>query len=401
MTAWVGLDTEDATTRFGASTAQAGGEALRGGVRAATRRGGLLVGVDAEATRFEGTRAGTLALPRREGDASVFGQAPGDDVAEDAWSTLQVSAAAFARLDVRLLDRLDVSPGLRVEPTFTRGDRRLPGLPGAVEAGYDQADFPVDPRISTELSLGDGWALRAAGGRYRQLPDPADRSPVVGSTALEAAVAWHGLAGVRWRGPVEVELTGFGRQAEGLAVRSADPEVGEALVDAGEGRAFGGQLGLRLPSWGGWSGAAHYTLAWSDRRDAGGDWRSFEQDQRHAVTTTVGFASGAWRVGARFRLATGAPRPRVIGGVFDAAHGRFDPLFGPEPERLPAFAQLDLDAEYTRTVGAFEVAGLATVLNATARENVEERVYRFDYRQRGSLTGVPLTGLVGLRVRLK
>lgn len=199
---------------------------------------------------------------------------------------------------------------------------------------------------------------------------------------------------------MEVEATAFGRRATGLAVRSPDPALGEALVDAGEGRAFGGQLGLRLPTWAGWSGAAHYTLAWSDRRDALGVWRPFEQDQRHTLTASLGFARGPWRVGARLRVATGAPRPRVVGGVFDAAHDRFDPLFGAEPERLPTFRQLDLDAEYAATIGDVEVAGLATVLNATAAENVEERVYRFDYGARAGLTGVPLTGLLGVRVRL-
>jgi hypothetical protein len=402
-TAWLGLDRDAATEVFGPVGTEARRATTAGGLRAWHRRGPLLVGLDAEAARHTLRRTGTAGLPRREGDDAVFGQAPGDGVAADAWTLDQLSAGAFARLDLRLFDRLDLSPGLRLEPSLQRGDRRLPGSANAIDTGYDRSDFAVDPRGSAELRLVDGLALRAAGGRFRQAALAADTSPVFGGTALDGPVAWHGLAGLRWRGDLELEGVGFIRRAEGLTVRSAEPSpaLAAALVDAGEARAHGAQLTLRLPPRRGFTAQAAYTLAWSERRDAAGPWRPFEQDQRHGLTAVVGFARNAWRVGGRLRFASGVPRPDVVDGVFDAAHGRFDPVFGPDPTRLDAFFQLDLDAEYRHEFEGLELSGYLSVLNVTARENAEAAVYRFDYQGQGALTGLPTLAVAGLRVRTR
>lgn len=401
--AWLGLDHTAAVETFGSVGTEATRDTTTGGLRVWHRRGPLLLGLDAEAARHHLRRTGTAGLPRRPGDDAVFGQAPGDALAADAWLLDQVSAGAYARLDLRLFDRLDLSPGLRLEPSLQRGDRRLPGSANAIDTGYDRTDFPVDPRGSAELRLVDGLALRAAGGRFRQAAKAPDTSPVFGSTALDGSVAWHALGGLRWRGGFEVEGTGFLRRSEGLTVRAAEatPPVAAALVDAGEARARGAQLTLRLPARWGITASAAYTLAWADERDARGAWRPAEHDQRHGLTAVAGYTRGPWRIGTRARFATGTPRPEVTEGVFDAAHGRFDPIFGPDPTRLDAFFQLDVDAEYRHEIEGLEVSAYLAVLNVTARENAEERVHRFDYTTHAPLTGLPTLAVAGLRLRTR
>ena len=402
--AWLGLDADRRTETFGSVGTLTVDRATQGGVRLWHREGALHLGLDAEAARHHLQRSGTLGLPRRAGDDAVFGQAPGDGVADDAWILDQISIGAWVRADLQLFSRLDLSPGVRVEPSLQRGNRRLPSAAGGVDTGYDRTDFPVDPRLSAELRLPWGLAMRAAGGRYRQAPEPADTSPVFGSTALDGPVSWHGLGGLRWRGSGggEVEALGFVRRATGLTVRAdaPSPALAAALEATGEARTRGTQLTVRLPRRGGWSGSAGYTLAWSERR-AGGAWTPFDEDRRHQLNAVLGYSFDLWRLGARLQLASGPPRPAVVGGVFDAAHGRFDPVFAESPTRLDAAFQLDLDGEYRKEIGDFEYAGYLSVLNVTGRRNAEDRVHRFDYGAAAALTGLPTLAVVGLRLRYR
>lgn len=398
---WVGRDVEALTLRFGALDAQARSDAVRGGLRLEQRRGALHLGLDLEASRSTLERRGTVALPRRVGDETVFGQAPGDGIARDRWTHDQIGVAGWSRVDLRLLERLDLSPGLRIEPTVLRGDRRLPVSRGGIATGYDRLSVHVEPRLAASLKIAEPLSLRAALGRHHQAPDPADTSAIFGGTALDGAASWHLLAGAQWRpARVRLEATGFLRLTEGVTVRAAEPTppIAAALTDRGEARAWGGQLVATLPPWHGWSAALQYTLTWSQRRATPtAPWEAFEGEQRHLIGAQLGLSGARWQLGARLRLASGAPRPRVVGATWDAAHGRFDPLFA-GTERLPTIVQLDLRGEYAWPVGPATLTGYVGVLNATNHANVEAIVHRFDYAEQGALTGLPALGILGGRL---
>lgn len=403
LTLWYGDDRDTRAARFGATATRVDLHARRGGARLARAIGPLRLGLDLEATHTEARRTGTLALPPREGDRVVFGQSPGDGVNRDRWARLDLGAAAYARLDLRLFDRLDLSPGLRVEPRLARSDRRLPVTPGAVETGADRWAAWVEPRLSAAWRLTERLTTRLAGGLYHQPPAAADTSPVFGGAALDGPRAVHALAGLRWRAPdgLDAELALFARRTDGLTARTteASPPAAALLVDAGAGRAHGAQATVRTPAWEGLTAQLAYALTVAERRahDAA-PWRPFDGEQRHGLNAAVSWSAGPWSLGGRLRLASGRPTPRVIGATWDAAHGRFDPLFADDPDRLPTFAQLDLRLGYTHRLPAADVEASLEVINVTDRDNVEAWVYRADYGARAPLTGLPLLGVAGLRV---
>ncbi len=407
---WAGVDTESTEARFGPLPAEVERNDVRAGARGDLRLElgphRLRLGLDAEVARGEHRRAGTLALPPREGDAAVFGQAPGDRVNADRWTTTFVAAGAYAHGELALLgDALLVSPGLRLEPVALGGDAVVPAPPGGVPTGYDRFELWVEPRLAAELRLPGELSVRAAGGRYHQAPDGADRSAVFGGTDLGAAESWHGVLGVAWRATwLEAELVGFSRRTEGLAARSpeAHPPVAGALVDAGEARSLGGQLALAARPLSDLVARLGYVLSRAERRDPGAaQWRPFSHDRTHDLLLQLGWTPGAWVLGSRLRYTTGAPRTAVSGAWYDAGVGRHQPVLGEaNGARLGDWVQLDLSVGHTWVLEPLELTASLEVLNVTNRANEEAAVYRFDYGERGALTGLPTTAVAGLRVSL-
>ncbi len=213
----------------------------------------------------------------------------------------------------------------------------------------------------------------------------------------------HALTGLRWRAPdgLEAEVAVFARRTTDLTARAteASPTAAALLTDAGEGRAHGAQATARTPAWRGLTAQLAYAFTIAERRaHEDTPWRPFDGEQRHTLNAGVTWGAGPWSVGGRLRLASGRPTPRVIGATWDAAHGRFDPLFADDLDRLPTFAQLDLRLGYTHRLPAAEVEASLEVINVTDRDNVEAWVYRADYGARAPLTGLPLLGVAGLRV---
>ena len=99
----------------------------------------------------------------------------------------------------------------------------------------------------------------------------------------------------------------------GLAVQR-DPAptpryLAEALLQQGDGRAYGVQFFLRQQPWHGFFGWVACTLSRSERRDApGAAWRLFDFDQPDVLTLVASKQLEAWTVGLRLRYATGFPR---------------------------------------------------------------------------------------------
>jgi len=274
-------------------------------------------------------------------DLRVAGLKEGAHRATDAW------VGGWASASLRPLERLTLTPEVRVD--------WFEGL-DAVE---------VQPRVRIHAQPTDGIGVRLAGGRFAQHPGLEDTNPITGNPELDPEGAWHLDGGVNLRPVPQIELDvgGYVRWMDRLAVtslgeasfgdlasptRSDDPTHG--FSNDGRGRAFGGEVRLRLETptvdWG-LSGEVSYSLGWSQRRDGDGDWRPFSQDRRHMLAVTAGVRlPGDFRVGARFRLQSGAPTTPVLGSVWFADQGRSIPVFGePWSAREALFHRLDLRVE--------------------------------------------------------
>lgn len=410
VTVWGGVDRSELDATFGDLSTSLHSSAQRYGLRATRRqRAGrsatLLLGVDVEGSRSSFERGGTVSLPAREGDIVVFGQPPGDQVAFDEWRVSQIGAATFAQLALKSgSGKLRVSPGLRIEPQATLGNRLVPSANGGVDTGYSHADLAIDPRLSAEIDVRSDVTLNAAGGLYHQPADPADFSAVFGSTDLGGPSAVHAVIGGAWRATstFSAEVAAFYKRASDLTARSrsASPPVARALEDTGEGQSYGSQITLRQAQWHRLSGWVSYSLIRSERRDRPGiDWRRFDLDQTHSLVTVAALRlTRRWEVGTRLRVSTGYPRTPVVDSYYEARSDRFHPVFGEQnSERLPLFAQLDLRAEYARAFGPIRWSCYLELLNVTNRENPEEVVYSHDFSERDYLTGLPIVAVLGLR----
>ncbi|TPV95148.1 MAG: TonB family protein [Myxococcales bacterium FL481] len=410
--AWGGVDQSRLEQDFGYTTVFARQTAVRGGLRIAERREvhrriTTDLGLDLEFARNENDRRGAPSLPPREGDIYVFGQAPGDRIADDHWRTMVGQAGLYAAALVDLAQgRVTVEPGLRFEPTVVSGDRVVPVRETEPAVGYATLAAAASPRLRTSWRPLESVALHVAAGRYDQAAQAQDMSPVFGSPVLEPPRAWQALTSIEtqpwpW---LAISAAGFAAKQDRLTMRSpsATPPTAALLESHGEGRNVGAQAEIRfrprenLFAW--------LTYSWivaSRRRDRHAAWRPFDRDQTHRAQ-----AVASWRhrtgfeVGAKAVVASGFPRTAVIDAVYDARTGRYDPVFGAHnATRLPWFLDVSLRVGWRREWPSIALATWIDVQNATNYPNVEEIYYSADYRQRGYIRGLPVLPLAGLELR--
>jgi hypothetical protein len=403
--AYGGADSSGLDQRFGPTPALQTSDGASLGLRATYRARlapglRLRAGVDGWLSRATVQRSGSLTVPAREGDVTVFGQPPGDDVNTDAWSATVGDVGAFVALPLTLGAWLIV-PGLRADAFPVDGSRALPPVGATPPFGYAHLDGAVDPRLSVVFAPSPRLVLTGAVGVYHQPVDPADLSAVFGSPSLRPARASHATAGVSTRlAGAEGEATAFYRRFDDLTERSlaSPPALAQALSSDGQGRSFGLQVAVRR-SLGATRGWLAYTASRAERWAPGMPARLFDFDQTHVATAVATHRRGGWMLSARVRYATGMPRTPVVGSFFDVRDGIAQPLFGPQNStRLPAFFQTDLRVDRTWSVKTTTVTLSLDVENASARRNAEEIVHARDYATNGYLTGPPTLVFLGLRI---
>ena len=407
---WFGRDTDRSSASYGGIPALLDEQSFRFGLRAEERSllapaATLRVGLDVNGAASREERAGSLTIPPREGDITVFGEPPGDDSSYDLFHTLIITAAPYATLDWQI-GPLTVSPGLRGSGYLIEASRLTPRVgqtPGIGQSGFDPE---LEPRLALSWRLSNRVALHAAAGRYSQAPAPADLSAVFGTPTLGPETAEHVSAGetVELTDTLSTNVTGFYRALQNLDVRdpSPTPRLAHALLATGSGKSYGLELWLRQKPWHGFSGSLAYTISRSERRATPDSvTRLFDYDEPNVLTVVAGQRVSAWSIGARFRYASGAPRTPVIGALFDERDARFEPIFGPQnATRLPDFWQLDLRVDRSFDLTAARLLLYAELLNVTNHANAEEWAYSSDFSRRAAITGLPFFAVVGARLEL-
>jgi len=379
--------------------------ALRTGYRRRLARfATATMGADAQGTHTEVRRVGSIDLPAREGDVTVFGQPPGDEINADDWSTNIASAAACGYLELAL-GRLSVTPGLRIEPFVIDGSRLTPRIGDTPSIGYTRMQFAFDPRISATYKLSKRLTLTAGGGVYHQPPDPEELSAVFGNPTLGLQEAEHVSAGFQLKltGTLTFEAVGFYKLLHDLVSRNElpTPPLAQALTQDGIGRVYGGQMLLRQELWRGFFGWVTYSAIRSDRRDHPEQpYRLFDFDQTHVLAVLASYAFGhGWEVGARFRYTTGFPRTDVVGAFYNVRDDQYEPIFGAHNAiRIPPFYQLDMRLERQMAFQRYKLSLFVDVQNLTNRRNPEEFIYNFDFKRRDTIAGLPTLAVAGARL---
>jgi TonB family protein len=408
VTPFVGFDRSDVESQFGDNPAKLDIRSWRYGVRAAERlRLGdgiaLTVGADVAGSASAVSRAGSLNIPAREGDITVFGQPPGDDYASDDWTANIVDVGPYLTADLTL-GPVTVTPGVRVDGFLIETSRLTPRVGETPAIGLTHMDGVFEPRLAARWRAHPRFVVIGSIGQYAQSPAPEDLSAVFGTPRLGLSKATHATLGEALsiaRG-LSLEVTAFGKQLSDLVVRSrlTTPKLAQALVQDGEGRVYGVQMLLRQELAAGFFGWAAYTISRSERRYVGDNaWRLFDYDQPHVLTIVLSKEQGPWTFGARFRYARGLPRTPVIGSFYDARGDQYQPIFGDQNSiRLPDFFQLDLRIDRSFTLGDTRLIIYLEGQNVTFRQNKEEFIYSDDYSRRGTISGLPTLAVLGARV---
>jgi TonB family protein len=417
-----GYDSNRTLWNFGGTPLLLNVDAWQYAARASYRRrvGGsvtLSMGMDFQGRSSSAERLGSLNLPAREGDITVFGQPPGNDLAVDRWKINTLAAAPYAFAEISL-GRLTVTPGLRFEPTVIDGNLRTPHSYTAPDIGYSRIELPKNPwsslgflawipnpRLAIAYRASRKLTLTAGGGVYGQPPQVEDLSPVFGNPNLVSSTALHlsGGGSYKLRGTLTLETIAFYKRLYDLVARNASPSppVGQALQQTGKGRSYGGQLLLRQELAKGFFGWLTYSLIRSERQDRpGSSWRLFDYDQTHVLAALASYEIGyGIQVGARFRYTTGAPRTPVVGAYVNAKDALYEPIYGAQNTiRLPAFYSLDARVEKAFVVRRFKLNVFADIQNLTNRKNPEEIIYSADFSQRDYISGLPFLAVAGARL---
>jgi len=413
ITPWFGRERSSLVARFGGTPTELSTRGRQYGLRLshAHRLSELVtgsVGLDLEASSATSRRAGSVSTPPREGDARTFGQPPSSEINNSTWRTITASVAPYVEGDFGLLGgRLHLVPGLRLEPFFMAVDRRAPSEGGVPGTGAYSSDLALQPRVSLRYAPSERASFKLAWGRYFQAPLVEDQSPVFGNPLLSVANASHYLLSnqVGLLAKLTAETTVFYSRSDGLSVRNPSPAplLGQTLLGAGEGRAFGAQFLIRHELARGFFGWIAYTLMRAERRDSpSASWRLFDFDQTHVLTALAAYELGlGFDVGVRFRYATGYPRTPVVGSYFDSRRNLYEPILGAKNSiRIAGFAQLDVRLSKSFKLGRTKAELYADVQNVTNRDNAEELVYSQDYSQRRNIRGLPILPVIGARWEL-
>ena len=292
-----------------------------------------------------------------------------------AWSDRLESGILWAERSWAPDDRLSVRAGLRAEggpEVANHGPLRLAPrlavrLAAAPEMGvsagyarvyqYTQALAPSGVHLASLVS-GDVWLVAGRG-----VP------------ALTADIVTFGTES--WLDPGRVvSVNWFGRRTTGLAMTdpTPGPVFGRGSLISGESLAYGMEASVRQVV-GPVTGSLGYTYSRSRTAAVGIEFAS-GADRPHVLDATVMIRPlPSLRLGAAFTGASGAPYTRVVA---DTAACMAEP--GCDPARLPwatdphalrgpAFASLDLLADWSTRIGRTEIGVYAQLRNALDRRN--------------------------------
>jgi hypothetical protein len=366
--------------------------------------------VTARGTRFTHTIGYELAGQRFAYGATSTVTAAGDLFPVDSVRQRTHSTSAYADQLWRPSSKLLVDAGARVDAV---GGHGLGG---------------ISPRISLKYFLKPTLALTAGTGSYRQWIHSLGREeePVeplqfwVGSDAsTPISRARDAIVGVeQWVTPSRVvHAEGFYKRYNDLLVPNpfSDPAVHGDEFDVVDGSSYGADLLIRQLDVGGrFSGWLSYSYGVSTRFGADGAHYFPVQDRRHNLNAVGSWHVGAYTLGGRLNVSSGAPYTPVLGAF---APSRYDPVTRQwviddgsahqspiadvhNSARLPWYDRLDVSATRRMLVHGATVSPYLSVVNVFNSHNPAAYMFNFERLSpaRTSFPNLPLVPTFGVTI---
>ena len=307
-----------------------------------------------------------------------------------------------------------VEPGLFIDATWTpveslqvRGGLRFDGELAVMKKVW------VNPRLSVRFTPIEMLTLKAGAAMYQQPPDyrVGQLSPVFGNPGLQPEGAWHftGGAELRFLKTFELDVQGYYKAlfnqarlalANGSGSDISIPGADTRYTSEGYGRAYGGEVLLRVRPTKYFLGWVSYSLSRFERDSYGGvKFAPGPLDQPHNLIV-VGSVQLPWNlnVGARFRYASGPLVTPIATSLFDAQANLYVPIPAlPWSRRLPDFVQLDVRVDKKFVFENWSLVAYLDVQNATNQQNPEALFYNFDYSRSAFVYSIPILPTAGVR----
>ena len=328
-------------------------------------------------------------------DGSGSGGRPnfGRDGAEGNRSSPFLNPAFYAEADIKLWDRLQVIPGVRLDY-------------------FGQlAEASISPRVVARLDLPRNVALKGGAGYFTQPSNPGSTDPDLGNPNLTFEKAYQYSLGTEWK-PLEYlefGVTGFYRDSFDLTSNTSEFTVDDdgntrplIFSNEGEGRAYGAEFLLRHYPNNRFFGWVAYTLSKSERRNIETrQWQPYRFDQRHILTVLGGYnLPYGFDISARFRLVSGNPYTPTVGGAYNVEEDQYSPVYGtPFSARNPTFRQLDLRLDKKWVFETWILGAYLDVLNVTNTDNAEGQRFNYDYTQQAPVLGLPILPTLGVNAK--
>lgn len=266
------------------------------------------------------------------------------------------------------------------------------------------------PRMELKHKWSESLEWRTAWGLYTQEPEPQEMSEEFGNPDIKSPRAEHMALGFdkdfrestsegwQWN------LTVFNRNFSKLVTQSSATVMRDGVLTSenynnrGSGKAYGVETLFKYDS-SNWSGWLAYTYSRSTRTFPPRKETLFEYDQTHNINLIFTKPLGNhWVAASRFRYTTGSPYTPVIRGVMDSDSDAYLPIRGGiYSTRYDHFSQLDLRFD-KKWILDNEIWSLyIDIQNVLNQKNTETVQYSYDYKQKGSVSGLPIVPSIGLK----
>lgn len=268
----------------------------------------------------------------------------------------------------------------------------------------------VTPRFEVKQKWSESLDLRTAWGQYVQEPEPQELSEDFGNPDIKAPHAEHFALGFdkdfregashgwQWN------FTVFHRHFSKLVTPSNTLVTRDGVLslenynNSGSGKAYGAETLFKYEGHD-WSGWLAYTYSRSTRVFPPKEETLFEFDQTHNLNFILTKPlSNHWVVAARLRYTTGSPYTPVVGGVLDSDSDVYMPIRGGfYSQRYRPFSQLDLRFD-KKWISNEDIWSLyIDIQNVLNQKNTESIQYSYDYKEQGSVSGLPILPSIGLK----
>jgi hypothetical protein len=266
----------------------------------------------------------------------------------------------------------------------------------------------IDPRLVARYLLKPTLTGKAYLGEFSQPPQPEAIDRRFGNPNVGIEHATHMGIGVEWKPnrlwSVDSELYYVRRRNlvvfdDSIVMNDDGTFTSVNFTNAGRRDSTGVEVMIKREISEHAFGWLSYTYSRSRMRSPGQPWTRTSFDQPHVLNAVASWKPGrGFELGVRYQLASGRPDTPVIGSIYNADTGYYEPILGARRSvRTPTFQQIDARLEKMWLYNTWSLGLYVDVINILNAENVEATQWDYRYNESAPVTSFPILPTLGVR----